>query len=686
MKWVLRILGGLVLLVVVSVVAVALLVDPNRLKPEIEKQLAAQQLYLKLNGDIGWQLFPNFGIEMADATLFDSPDSNKDGVLTQVDVLSFSVQVLPLLTGSIAVDGVNLSGVNVNMTTYEDGSTNWDSLGAAAEAPVPEEPPSEGSPSSAPALDIHSVTISDIEISLVDELLDSTTVLNVDSILIEDVNLAGDAMRLSAKLRYAATDLPTVEVTAASLLTFDIEASLAQLETLDIDVTTNNGASLTMAASATVALAPLKADATLAVTTTTVQKWLDALAVELPPETLQPDALQSFSFHTAVSAAENTETGVLNTSLNNAKLRVDSTEFNGDVSIDIDPKKPLPALNTQWHSSLVDLNAFLLPPPEETAVAEEAETPVSELVLAPTELPLQLLRDLTMSASISIDQVLYQSLPIDSVLLDTVASNGVIRLNSASAKIQEGQFAAEATADARGDLLTVDATAVSDSIDLGFVAQNLAEVNQVGGYLNADVVAKTHGLTDVALTDNLVASVQADSPELRIIPVNLIKTVCQAGALLEKKDMPEYEWKEYTDLTPLSLKAELNKGVATISQMTASIEQFNASATGSYNTLSGDFEVPIELKLAQAAAAIPECNYVGERLRDISIPLLCKGNAETLGIDTCLPNKDIIKRLAKQRLNKEVDKQKDKLKEKADDIISDKLGEEAGSLLKGLFR
>jgi len=475
----------------------------------------------------------------------------------------------------------------------------------------------------------------------------------------------------------AFTDMPNISLTTNTTVAFDGDAQSLSINDAKTVIQIGEDGQLKLDTNADVNLAPLKVAADISLESTTVRALAKAFDVVFEDDVIQANALQSFAFKTDLAMDETLLT------LSNTVISVDQTKFVGETVLTLH-EVGMPGVVSNWSSELIDTNAFLVTPEEDPAA--EAEV-VEEEVLAAEAVPLPfpLLRELDASIDVNIATLMYQALPVNSIALKLRAKEGIVSLSTFSAAIDEGAIAAQAQLDATKDVAQLTAKASTVDIDLGYLSEKVADVENIGGLLDSNISASSFGETDVDLIENLSADIQADSPELRIIPINLIKSVCQAVAFAEQKSLEPREWAEYTDLTPLTLKASLKDQRATISTLTASVEKFNASATGEYDLKTGNFNVPFELKLDDFAADIEGCNFISDSWRKVALPLRCKGNVDDMGIDTCLPDKDILKSLAKQRVKQEVDKQKDKLEEKAESLIKDKLGEQGSQLLRGLF-
>ena len=150
--------------------------DANRYKPEIE-QLVLENTgrVLTIDGDVHLTLFPNIGAEVGQATL-----SDKDPGQTFVAVQStnVSVELWPLLSGQVFVDGVTIDGLSATITRDKAGAFNFadlvsgdqtaDDKADQAKSAASSSASSSANPASSFALDIRSVTVTNASLTFND--------------------------------------------------------------------------------------------------------------------------------------------------------------------------------------------------------------------------------------------------------------------------------------------------------------------------------------------------------------------------------------------------------------------------------------------------------------------------------------------------------------------------------------
>jgi AsmA protein len=136
--WFKRVVFGLVILVIITLVGLAIFLltfNPNAYKDKLEQLVFNRyERTLTIKGDLGLSLFPRIGLSVQDVAL-----SNRRGKSTfvSVDSARFAVAIWPLLSNRLVVDHVAVSGFKAWVTRDEDGNFNFRDLLAKEKAIAP---------------------------------------------------------------------------------------------------------------------------------------------------------------------------------------------------------------------------------------------------------------------------------------------------------------------------------------------------------------------------------------------------------------------------------------------------------------------------------------------------------------------------------------------------------------------
>jgi AsmA protein len=164
LKWVAIGLGSLLALVVIGVLVVVWLVDPNRFKPRIESAVrGATGREFTLVGDIKLGFFPWLALRTGEGRFGNAPGF--DGSMVTWQRAQLGAKLFPLLRGELVADRVHLVGVDLRLVRHSDGKANWEGIGAQQPAAAQ----SRENPSADAKVSIDGVEIDDSRISFVDE-------------------------------------------------------------------------------------------------------------------------------------------------------------------------------------------------------------------------------------------------------------------------------------------------------------------------------------------------------------------------------------------------------------------------------------------------------------------------------------------------------------------------------------
>jgi AsmA protein len=164
LKWVSLGLGALVALVVLGVLVIVWLVDPNSFKSNIEARVrAATGRDFTLAGDIELGFFPWLALRTGQGHFGDAPGFGPEPMVSWKSA-QIGAKLFPLLRGKLVADRVVLEGADLRLERRADGSANWQGLGGGDSTTAGADPDAE-------PLEPHidGVNIKDSRVSFIDE-------------------------------------------------------------------------------------------------------------------------------------------------------------------------------------------------------------------------------------------------------------------------------------------------------------------------------------------------------------------------------------------------------------------------------------------------------------------------------------------------------------------------------------
>ncbi|WP_395373127.1 AsmA family protein [Marinicella sp. W31] len=167
-KWLLRFVGVLILLLVIAIIVLPLVFDPNDHKERIQNLILENTgRNVQLKGEIGWSVFPTLALQFNDVEV--ANDSGfKGDYLARIGEVAAQVKVLPLLTKDIQIGGVELNQADINLQVNRQGRSNWQSIVDHLSADSPQVSETDGTATDS-QLQIRGITIADGQVVYQDQ-------------------------------------------------------------------------------------------------------------------------------------------------------------------------------------------------------------------------------------------------------------------------------------------------------------------------------------------------------------------------------------------------------------------------------------------------------------------------------------------------------------------------------------
>ncbi|MBD9413888.1 AsmA family protein [Pseudomonas sp. PDM16] len=725
---------GLLLILVGLGFALTHLFDPNDYKDEIQ-QLARDKanLELKLNGDIGWSLFPWLGLELTDATLASADTPEKP--FANLRLLGLSVRVLPLLYKEVQMSDIRVDGLDLTLQRDEKGRSNWEGVGQPAK-PASSEPaptaPAEPNATTAQTteesgkpvkLDIDSLTISNSRVDYQDGQ-------SGKQFSAEGIELSTGAIREGADipvklLAFLGTNQPVLRAKTElqGLLRFDRDLKRYQLQDIKLAGEASgeplNGKTLTFASqgqllvdqSAQVAewtgiklsanqlrvLGELKLrdleknpqlEGNLSLAQFNLREFLEGLGVALP-------AMRDTSTLSRVEMSSRLAGTTNSLSFNDLSLKLDDSAFTGSLAVSDFAKQ---AIRLQLKGDKLDVDRYLPPESKEASAGKARQNEVKEAVAAagssgstplpnaPTlqawssepVLPLESLRKLDVQANISLGQLILSKLPIESAALKASAKGGLLDLQELRGDLYGGEFAARSQLDTRPAVPLLTASKQLKRIPVEKLLEARGEKPPVRGQLDLSADLRTQGNSQKAWIDALNGTASFSLSDGVLVDANLEQQLCQGIATLNRKSLSGEPRSMDTPFEELQGNLKFTNGVASNPDLKARIPGLTVNGDGDLDlrVLGMDYRVGIVIEGDKGAMPDPACQ-VNERYVGLEWPLRCRGPLE-MGAKACRLDKDGLGKIATKLAG-------DKLSEKLEEKLGDKVTPELKDALKGLF-
>lgn len=681
MKILLKSLAVIIFLIVLAILALIFLVDPNRFKPRIEAIAKDQGVALQIKGDLGWDLWPSLGVAVNDVHV--APLAEPQQAIAELKQASLLLKLIPLFSGNFQVDHIAVDGLNLNLRADETGKGNWEAFSKpAATTPLP-----PADTESNLALDIQHISLTNSNLSYTDAQSGSLLKLSDINLTMSGVNTRTEpfAVDLGFVLEQAQANAEKLTLTGKLTTQLSVDNSLDTIGLTDgqlkLDIAAKEKASLALTyAIAVTNLQDAPAyKGEIALNDTNLRQLLAAFDIKL--ETAKKDALGKFRLSSTIAGdAEKVK-------LENLQLVLDETALNGSAGI------------TNFNTNSIRLSLSgdtfnaddYLPPPsktegEPTATATSA-APAQE---ADTSLPMDALRSLNLNIKLALKKLIVNKIPLENVEAKLLAKNGMIE-QSLNAIAFSGKIATKGQLDARGQQGQLQFDAGVEGLELAPLLKAMEMDSKFGlqGAIQARALGSSQGNSTNALFKSLRANANFSGAQVQVSPINLEQQFCKLVNLVNKADDPAQAWNEYTELTELSGSVKWRDQIITIDTFKAGVEKLQLGSTGKINLASDEYDIFLPLKLMKAktdtvtaeqiavTTSANGCSVGSYYWLERGLELLrCKGSlAEINPLHDCRPDKDMLVQLTKdfavyklkEKHGAKFDAKKQELEQKLDD-------------------
>ncbi len=698
LKIIFSLAGVLILLLLVAIVVLPMLVDPNDFKGQITQTVKDKTgRTLEIDGDISLSVFPWLGMDigttrLGNASGFDAPH------MASMEAVQVRVKLMPLLSKELEVDTVKLSGLRLNLAKNAAGVTNWDDLLAAAGADdAPDDKAKKDKDGDGlKNLEIGGIEITDAQLVWDDRAANSRYEINDLSLTTGDIE-PGEAFDLDMGFRLAATE-PAIDgtfaLTGSVLVTEGMKGVNIDNARLNIDargdglpggkLQANLATDVALdIAAGTLSLPQLKLNAyNLAVTGVVSGTGMSGDDPQFkgnfnipgfsPRELIKalgqpvPDTADSSVLNTADASIDwNASTKHFNAG--KVLLHLDDTTVNGTLGV---RSFDAPAVTFKLAVDKINADRYMPPPPK------EGEAPAGEAGKGESgELPMEALRKLNLDGTITVTEMTAINLKYRDAKLQVKANNGVVRLNPFGANMYNGSYQGDITLDVRKSKPRLSVNEKISGVQAGPLLLDLTGNDRLQG--KADVTAK---FTGTGITpDELKSSVSGRATFMftdgSVKGVNIASLIRNAQAKLKGQPAPQDNLPNQTDFAELKGTANVTNGLVVNDDLLLQSPFLRISGKGQTHLSEETIDYTLTTKLVGSLEG--QGGKSLEELKGVSIPVRVGG---TYSKPTYMPDLGAaLSEAAKAKVEEKVEEQKDKLKEKIEEKIGDKL-------LKGLFK
>lgn len=677
------VLGALVGLLVIALVLVTLLFDPNDYKPEIAAAVEdATGRTLTLDGDLELQVFPRLRIALGQAELSNAAGFG-EAPFARIQSASLQVGLLPLLLSrSLEVDEARLAGLTLNLARDAQGRGNWEDLGGAgtesAGAPPAEQAPAQPAESTEFSLQVQGIEVDDAEVNWTDAATGATWRLTDLNLELSDFSpdaafpmrtsfsLAGDevAIDLVAEMRatlgladnsYLLEDL-VVDVDGrgeawpggegALAMRFDaLQADLdaetvdlrgLELDYLDVNVSGNlagRGLFSGLSLSGDVDIQPFDP-----------QPVMEVFGAEL--DTADPDVLRQ------VSASAQLAYDSDRMMLEQMRLSLDDSELMGSLGMQGE--------TLTFDLDIDEINADRYLPPAEDEPQAEDEGSLDEV-----DLPLDFLRSLSAEGRFGIGALQFDGLAFADVALEVAARGGRVRLTP-SAALYGGSYGGAIGIDVQQDTALLTLQQRLDSVDVAAFLQDYLDSQMFTGTVGLEMDVSATGANVGELMRELDGDVSFALTDGAWEGVDIWHQMRRARALAQQTDAPPApEGPPRTPFSRISATGTIENAVLRNDDLLAELEFMSLTGSGTVELLDDtmDFDVTAAIADSELVTSDPlMADLAGD-----SLPLTVTGS---LAAPTVRPDYSaIVRARAQEAVDERVEEEREQLRDRLEDRL-----------------
>jgi AsmA protein len=678
------VVGALVVLVVVALVAVGLLVDPNDYRDQITAAVDnATGRQLTLEGDLELKLFPRLGIALGGAQL-DNADGFGDLPFARFDSAELRIGLLPLLARRIEIDRAMLSGLRLNLARNAQGQTNWEDLARSGDTDGARPAENAGSDGGAGDLDISvdAVEIIDAEVTWRDALANQDWTLTNFNLTASDFN-PGRAFPLDIGFDLTGAEID-VSVAAEMRALVDLASNRYRLDDLSVDLAGegvgwpggSGEARLEFASfSADIGEQSLELEALelemLGLTVRgnlTGQDFMDSLSLaggieidEFNPrglmtmfnaeiETADPDVLGRASveaqfYYDAASAGMRELALSLDDStlVGSAGLRGERFEF--DLTVDA-----------------IDIDRYLPPPAEDEDL--EADTGSVDQI----DLPLDRLRNFSANGNLAMNQTKFLGLTFNDANFALEAGNGRLTLTPTGG-LYGGTIDGSIGIEVQGDAARMTLRQTLANVDMAGIGSDYLKTDALLGTGNVDLNLAAVGAKVGEIKRSLDGTASISITDGALRGVDIWHQMMRLRAGITGPDVAPLEGEARTVFDRIAVGGVVENAVMTTEEFAASLPFAALNGSGTIDLLTMELDLSADAGLVDGPTLQQDpvlAEYAGGQ-----VPLRITG---TLDAPRVLPDVGaLLSQAARRAVEEEVDEAVDEAVEDVQDRLRDRL-------------
>jgi len=686
-KLVLIVVLGMVALAAAAVLALFLLVTPDRYKPAIETLFARQTgLQLNIAGDMSWSFRPVFGLDVNDLRL-SAPSARSE--LASLSSVSIRVEPWALLDGRLEMHEFHADGLHINWIVNAQGVSNWQlpesADGGSAPAPATATP-DDGS--SDIAASIQRITVSNTSANVQDAYLGINATLRNLSLSSSDTNVENRPFpfELNFTISTGAGRAPA-PAGIASTATIDMAAGTARFDDLLLK------------------LNPLQLSGDFALHDFhNAPAWQGELSSNvfslndfLDLHVREPMAAPAAGPATMPGIDQDSDQFSMQLSFNGdgsqlhvptLSLQLDDMRLDADAHYTPAADDSPASLRYNVAANALDLNPYTgteepaaATSPSPAPASSPSQPPPAPEARDDIELPIELLTSMNVQGSHRIESLAFAGWELSAINATLSVQDGRLNFGLDPAGFYNGTLTTTTSLDARQNPPVMTSISSLRNVNVAAMAQALPAARFAQGSLNVESIATLRGDTVHQLLDSLNGTTSF-SVANSAVDISLVKQAFSAMSVLSPTGSSDIsrEW-------PDTVRFDTFEGYLTISdgldnqQLQTALDNFEVSASGGIDLTAEEFDYDVVLTVfgEPAAQTIP----ISSQYQGIGWPVTCNARFDANPSQYCGPDfgkvRDLFLEIARDAVQRRV-------QERLEEAVPEQLQDAARSLLDNLLR
>jgi len=701
----LSIFAVLVTLVIIAVVVVPLIINPNDFKPEIQAAVKDNLgRELQIEGDLELSVFPWVGISTGKLVLSNAKGF-PDKPFAEIAASNLKVKLLPLFSKEVEVSRVVLKGLVLNLAKNKKGVSNWDDLAGSNKTQSKEElkvaedasNKEDGNVTPLAALAIGGVSIEQakivwddqqkkkyIEINdfnfktgklIFDEAIDidlSLSVFNKEPELTETLSFTTGLIISENLKQFTLNDIQLKSKTtgkgfpddgiAISLLA-EMALDLAQ-QTVEVKGLNINTGSMNLSAdiSGTQIIDKPVFKGPIKIAEFNLSKLMTSMAMPLP-KMQASDALSKLSLAFNLLATDRSA------DIQALNIRLDQTSITGSASI-VNFDKPKIAFNIIVDA--IDVDRYLAPAKEGES-KPAVVTPATAAAASANLLPVETLRALNANGQLLIEKMKINKLNMQGLSLKIKAENGLVKTEQHIKQLYQGGYTGNTIINVKNKTPIVSLNEKVTNVSMEPLLKDMQGEARMSGVVNASANIRGRGNSTAAMKSSLNGTLDFSFKEGVIRGFNLQKIIDSGKSLIEGTPLPTDNKSDQTVFSVIKGSANIKNGFVSNRDLYAEASKLRVNGQGTASIVTEKLDYKINAKLLKKLATETE----PENIKGVPLVVNIGGSLSkptyTLDIAAMLIEKN------RAKIDKKIDKVIEKLN------LDEKLGPGINNLIKGLF-